>query len=813
MTIISSTQSSELGHDHADPACFHCGEPCRDLVESDGKAFCCMGCQSVYHLLNQNQLGKYYSLDAAPGARPGESGRRDRFAYLDDPAVQEQVLDFHDGTHAIVTFRIPTMHCVACIWLLENLYKLEPAVSRSQVNFPRKELLIHFDESMMSLRQLVGFLSGIGYEPKLSLESLEKSRAVHPNRSLYIKLGVAGFCFANIMLLSFPGYFGLTHAQNPGFMRAFTWLSVALSLPVLFYGANDYLAAAIVAVRRRVVTIDLPIAIGIVALYAHSLFEILSESGAGYLDSFTGLIFFLLLGRIFQQKTYDALSFDRDYTSYFPVNVMRMSADGSEQSIPLNRLEVGDRMVVRHHELVPADAVLESEAAEIDYSFVTGESDPALRTAGDLVYAGGRHLGEAGTYRTVNPVSRSHLTQLWNNPIFEKAESRDLASLTNRMSKKFTIVVIATATVATTWWLRTDPAMALRVFASVLIIACPCALALAAPFTLGTAMRLFERRRCFVKNAAVVEALARVDTIVFDKTGTLTADKHAQVEWHGELTDADRGMVKALTRHSTHPLSVRLTDTLGALPAPRATTFNELPGLGLEATVDGHRLRVGSAAWTEAPDDALSPHPTVHVAIDGLWRGCAVLRAALRPGLPELVGQLKQKSRLCLLSGDTDRQATELRDLFGEDVEFRFQQSPQDKLAFVRQLQDEGRRVLMIGDGLNDAGALRQSDVGIAVSDDLSAFSPACDAILAGDQLPMLTRILAFSSTAMRIIVASFVISFLYNVIGIGVAVQGLLEPWIAAVLMPISSITVVSFTVLATRMLGHRHGFVVLKS
>jgi Cu+-exporting ATPase len=784
--------------------CTHCGQPCPNDELRQGEArFCCLGCKTVYELLHDHQLDRYYALDQAPGSRPSEADA-DRFAYLDDPGVRRQLVDFDDGHTAVTTLQLPTIHCVACLWLLENLYRLESRVQRVQVDFLKKQATIHFDPAALPLKELVALLTRLGYEPRLRLHDLAAPRGSSPNRALYLKLAVAGFAFSNVMLLSFPGYLGLTTGENGLLLHVFGYLSLGLSLPVLLYSASEYWRAGWRAVRRREINIELPISIGILALYGHSLVEILRGAGGGYLDSFTGLIFFLLLGRVFQQKTYASLAFDHDYTAYFPVSVTRRTASGSEERIPLTRLQLGDRIVVRHREIVPADAVLRSERTEIDYSFVTGEADPVARQLGELVYAGGRQIGPAAELEVVKAVNQSYLTQLWDNPLFRKTERHALVDLTNRISKRFTVQVLLVALVAGLWWLPESGPTALKVMAAVLIVACPCALALAAPFTMGTLLRLAERHGCFTRNTGVLEALAQIDTIVLDKTGTLTADTAGDLPFTGTLSPTERELARALARQSTHPLSVRLAGETDA-PLPPVRDYREEPGAGLAGQVGGLPLRLGSAAWTGAPAEAPTTQPVVHLAIAGQYRGYFTVETQFRGGLAETLAALQRRYRLVLLSGDTERQAARLRELFGPGPELRFRQSPADKLRYVAELQAAGHRVLMVGDGLNDAGALRQSNVGIAVASDLTAFAPACDIILDARRLTLLPGLLRLARAGRRIVIAAFVGSFAYNLVGLSYAAANALSPLVSAILMPVSSVTIVTFTVVAATLAARR--------
>ncbi|MHB8521474.1 MAG: heavy metal translocating P-type ATPase [Limisphaerales bacterium] len=797
-----------------EPRCFHCGTLCRDTATtSQGHAFCCQGCRAVFELLTGNGLADFYRFGEAAGTRRSTVREADAFAYLDEPPVRARVVDFTDERTTRATLRVPAIHCIACVWLLENLFRLKPGIGRSQVNFPRKEVSIVFDTARVKLSEAVALLTSLGYEPDLKLSDLEGRPGRSPSRRLWLQLGIAGFVFGNVMLFSISSYLGLDSFSGPGFKRLFGRLSLGLSLPVIVYSASDYWRSAWVSLRKRVLVIEVPIAAGIAALFVQSASDVVAGGGVGYFDSLAGLIFFLLCGRVFQQKTYDRLTFDRDYKSFYPLAVTRKKG-GLEERVALSQLQVGDRLLIRNGELIPADARLVAGPARIDYSFVTGESEPATSAVGEYLYAGGRQTGGAIEVEAVKPVAQSYLASLWDQETFRKGGRETLETLTNRYSRLFTRAVFGIAVVAAVFWWFRDPDRSLKAFTAVLIVACPCALALAAPFALGTAQRVLARRGIFLKNPGVLEALARLDTVVFDKTGTLTATEAARIAFHGApLTEPEERWVRAATRHSTHPHAVRIGDATGRPHFPElVTSFLEKPGCGIEASVAGHEIRVGSAAWLTSRDVRVPLAPetsgsVAHVAIDGTYRGHYTIAGALRPGTDQLVGRLSSTFELVLLSGDNEKEREQFRALFGPASRLHFNQSPLAKLEVIRRLQRAGRKVMMIGDGLNDAGALKQADVGVAVVESMSAFSPASDVILAAGMVPRLPEVLQFSRQAVRVVRLSFLISSIYNVVGISIAARGLLSPLVCAVLMPLSSVTVVAFACSVTGRLGARVG------
>jgi len=817
-TGITAQKTAETaGKTEPREPCFHCGEACPEPpVTSGGKSFCCAGCRTVYEILEENGLCQYYDLESRPGiSLKGQPEHAARFAYLDDEGLQQRLLDFSDGRLARVTFHLPQIHCASCVWLLENLRRLQAGILESEIDFLRREIAISYRPGEISLRQVVELLAGLGYEPSITLDSglrEEKARQADllQDRGLTQKLGVAGFCFGNVMLFSFPEYLADPGELSEQWRLFFAMMNVLLSLPVLLYSSTEYLASAWSSLERRTVTIDVPISLGIVALYGRSLYEILTGSGSGYMDSFTGLIFFLLIGKFVQRRTFASLTFDRDYRAYFPLAVTLKEGE-TERAIPVSSLQVGQTIRVRSGELVPADSRLLAPGCQVDYSYVTGESEPVERRREDLVYAGGRIAGAAVDLEVVKEVSQGYLTRLWNHETFRKEKEEQFETAVDAVSRYFTAAVLGIAALAALFWLARDPGVAAHVFTSVLIVACPCALALSTPFTAGTALELLARAGLYLKNAGVVERLARIDAIVFDKTGTLTSTRQVEVERVGALlTDREARLLAGALRNSQHPLSRRL---LAALPAAddRADEYQETPGKGLRCAVDGQEVVVGSRPWLAengVPADEIPPAPSgsaVFAAIGGEAKGYFRFRSAYRDEIGGLFAALRERFALFLLSGDNDRERERLQPLFGDAGRMRFDQSPADKLAFVAELQQEKIRVMMVGDGLNDAGALRQSDVGLAVAE--GSFSPACDGILDADRLGRLPVFLRFARGCRRIVMTSFGLSILYNVVGLGFAVQGALSPLLSAVLMPLSSVSVIAFATLTTHLLARHTG------
>lgn len=743
----------------------------------------------VYRLLNKSDLCDYYNLNTAPGINRKTTVRKDKFAFLDDETITAQLVSFKDSEQTRVTFYLPQMHCSSCLYLLENLHKLQPVIISSKVNFPSKEITIIFSTGI-SLRNVAELLAETGYEPYISLNDIKQHKA-KPARHMLYKLGIAGFCFANIMLLSFPEYLGLG-ADRDNLAGMFRIFNCILAMPVILYSALPFYRSAIGGLRHRFLNIDAPIVLAIAVTFGRSMYEILTGTGAGYFDSMTGIVFFMLAGRILQDRTYAQLSFDRDYTSYFPIAVTVIK-NNIETPAALPSIKAGDTLLIHHDEIIPADCLLTRGKAWIDYSFVTGESIPVLKEVGEIIYAGGRQTVGNIELLTIKDVSQSYLTSLWENA-GNKTESNP-SSFVHVLSRYFTWILFSIVIITAIYWLKHDANVVWKAVTSILIVACPCALLLSNTFTNGHILRILSRHKIYLKNAGVIEAMAKVDYIVFDKTGTLTYANDEQVVYKGRpLDELQQAAVARLASQSNHPLSRAIARKIKRHSNLTAEGFKEYAGKGLQAIILGKLYRMGSEKFIKGAANTRTNETVVWVEEEGHVLGCFCFSNHYRD-VDELLGALHQKHQLAVLSGDNNSEKAHLEKMLGKGVPLLFSQKPGDKLSFIQTLQKNGHKVMMIGDGLNDAPSLQQSDVGIAVADGINNFTPACDAIIEASQLPLLHKFMRLCTINKRIVIASFVLSILYNIAGLSFAVQGKLSPLIAAILMPASSLSILLLT------------------
>jgi len=763
--------------------------------------FCCQGCKTVYEILSQKNLCTYYDLTSRPGKTFGQPVYAPRYAYLLRPEVQEKLIHYKDKDTAYLTFFIPSMHCSSCIWLLEHLGRLHEGIVKSSVDFLKKEVRVAYREQDINLQELVVLLARIGYEPHISLQDAEASTRPAAARSTIYKIGIAGFCFGNIMMLSFPDYFaGGDLSDTPYLATIFRYLSLLLSLPVITYCASEFFTGSVTYLKQRRLNIDFPIALALLITFGRSLYEIFSGTGSGYLDSMTGIVFFMLVGRWAQGRTLGYLSFSRDYKSYFPVSAC-VVRQGTETYVPVSELQVGDDVLIRNNELIPSDALLLEGKAEVDYSFVTGESHWVEKQPGDLLYAGGRQKGAAIKLKLSKPVAQSYLTSLWNNEAFQQKQKKVRFDYAEFINKYFSMAVLVISAAAFAFWMiKGEYTTGWNAITTVLIVACPCALLLGATFTSGNMLGIFSANGFYLRNASVIETLGAADTIVFDKTGTLTRSGKLTTHFVGaDLTPAEQSAIRSVAGHSMHPLSRSIDFALHTFPAHRVERFSEDAGRGITATANGLTVKMGSPVFVEALPVKAHTDTRVYVSLNGEVKGYFTFENTYRNGLQRLIARLSRQYRLHLVSGDNDNQQSFLEEQFPKSSQLRFNQSPEDKLRFIQNLQQQRHIVLMIGDGLNDAGALQQSDAGIAITEDVNNFSPACDVIMSSRQFEQLPRLLQYASLHKWFVGGSFVLSLVYNVIGLYFALQGQLKPVIAAILMPASSLSIILFTWAAT--------------
>ncbi|PWH81281.1 heavy metal translocating P-type ATPase [Brumimicrobium oceani] len=767
--------------------CYHCGDKIIGKpISKEDKDFCCSGCLTVYEILSDNGLDKFYEFNEQSGVKPDNEGNA-KYTALDVPEIFDDFVEFQNDEIYMVTFFLPAIHCSSCIYLLENLQKLNPDIVESEANFTARTLALTVKKSR-KLSQVASLLESIGYKPELRRGKENKSSY---DKKLLLQLGVAGFAFGNVMLWSFPEYLGLDDMFE-NFRNFSAYLTLLVAIPVLLYSASGYFISAYTAIRTKQLNLDIPVAIGILVLFTKSSSSILMQEGASYMDSFTGFVFFLLVGKWFQSKTYRNMSFDNDPKAYFPLGVHRINQITKEEEVvKIESLEKDDILKIFNEEIIPCDAELTSKKAVIDTSFITGEANLATLKYGDKIYAGSKLIGSAIEVKALSTTNRSKFASIWNKSA--KTTKSIVQNRENILSKYFLIIVGVLSVAAAIIWAFIDPSRILEIVTAILVVACPCALAISFPFVYGNALRKLGKSGLYFRNSHEIQKMNKVNHIVFDKTGTLTKDRIEGVNYEGEeLSSQLMGELFALTRQSTHPYSKSITkfleDKVDHVDA--ITEYNEVSGQGVEAkTANGDKIRLGNAKFTNAQKkfDESGSYLSINDKVIGFFK----FQSQLREGIIEEINRLQKDYKVTLLSGDQSTDEALFTDL-EQPIAMHFNLSPTDKKNHIIQFNESGDVVAFIGDGLNDSEALEEAELGISVSEDEFRFTPKCDAIIESEKIKNLKQFFKFGLHAKRVLRICMYFSLTYNTFGITFAFLGYVTPLFAAILMPISSITIV---------------------
>ena len=438
---------------------------------------------------------------------------------------------------------------------------------------------------------------------------------------------------------------------------------------------------------------------------------------------------------------------------------------------------------------------------------------PVLKEVGELVYAGGKQTGEQVEILVIKEVGQSYLTKLWNKEEMQHDATEKKVSFVHLLSRYFTYIVFSIALLTAIYWQMYNPEKIWPAVTAIFIIACPCALLLSNTFTNGNVLRILGHNRFYLRSASVIEAIAATTHIVFDKTGTLTSSYFQNINYNGcPLTKKQEQQIAALAANSNHPLSRALAMHLSPVNLRKVSGFKEVPGEGIEGIVDDDLIKLGTETFVTGSQQASPSNTVVYVWLEGQTPGYFSFGNSYRDEMPALIQKLKSGYKLSVLSGDNEASMQQLQRLMGKNTTLLFHQKPEDKLNYIKHLQQSGESVMMIGDGLNDAGALKQSDVGIAVTEQANNFTPSSDAIIEAGQLPRLTKFFKLCSANKNIVVASFVLSIVYNVVGLFFAVQGILSPLVAAILMPSSSLSILLLTFGSSSLIAKKMGLLSVK-
>jgi len=806
----------------------------------DNPYFCCSGCQVVYHALHEAGFGStYYRLSDVASERDAKPARTSIdplvLSELDtDGFLEEHTTRLDDGTRQVELF-LDGVHCAACVWLVERLPQELPGVLTATLDLPRARLSLRWSPSDVSLSDLAEWLLQFGYVAHPVRQDSSEGRT-DGERSLLVKVGVTWALAGNVMLLALAFYAGLDVSGDPDLAVAARWLSMLLAGISVAYGGGEFIRRAWASIRLAVRTrsvrslhMDTPISLGILIGFADSAWSTVSGRGEVWFDSIAVLIAALLTARWLQLRSRRLAGDATDrLLSLIPSMVRRVRPDGDGDA-PSERVDVvrideiypGDVVRVPAGEVLPVDGVVATGTSSINNAVLTGESRPESVRPGTSVAAGATNLSAPIDVVVEAAGTDSRVGQLLAWIRESGGERPSVVGLADRLTGYFVsgVALLALLTAGIWWWI--DPSAIATHVVALLVITCPCALGMATPLALAVATGKAARAGIFIKSESVPQQLTEVDAVVLDKTGTLTEGRLSLIESVGP----QRALrwAAALEAHSTHPIATAFVRAFGPCPADEAPDSDAsieaveeveeveaVSGQGIRGRVDGHTVVVGRPDWVRTqirdrpstldPFDrfARSGHTPVAVAVDGRLAAAVAFGDRLRPDSAAIAASLSTAGAdVYLLSGDHPRVVSAVADQLDLPADrARGHVVPEDKQAFVEQLQAAGRTVAMVGDGVNDAAALRTADVGVAVEGGSTASLVAADVFLTRDGLRPVATLFNGSAQVMRVVRRNLGFSLLYNVLGAAAAISGLVGPLVAAIAMPMSSLVVVTSSI-----------------
>ncbi|MDT8880191.1 heavy metal translocating P-type ATPase [Halomonas saccharevitans] len=796
------------------PGCYHCGNrvpagaPWSITLDDERRPLCCPGCEAVAHAIVDGGLASYYRFRTELPERPDDrqAVKAETWAVFDDPGLQARFVHPDGeggGVHA--TLAVDGITCAACAWLIEHRLNALPGIEASAVNLSHHRLRVSWDPERVALSRILAEMAAIGYPAQPYEPDAAQSRLQHEERMNVRRLIVAAVAMMQVLMFSIPIYVADPGDLSADFDALFHWLSFALATPVVLFSAQPFFTNALRDLKTRTLGMDVPVSLAIGGAYLASGYAVVVGHGDVYFDSVAMFTFFLLFGRYVEVRARRRSGHSGNaLAGVLPLSAIRLTEDGEERILPSSELAAGDRVLIKPGHGVPADGVIESGESSLDESMLTGEYLPVTRRIGDRVTGGSQNIESPLTVRVTHAGRDARVAGIVDLTDRAFASRPRIAQLAARMAHHFVLqVLLISVGVAVAWWFI-DADRMLWVTLSVLVVTCPCALALATPTALTAGHGRLHRRGVLITRADALEALSQLDRVIFDKTGTLTSGEMSLVETRpvGDTLDEARAraLAAALEAQSEHPIARAFRPFREADIS--ADEVLSRPGRGLEGHIDGRRWRLGTPAFAapEATPEAPGEGQWLLLAEDGTPRAWFALHDQLREDARETVEALKARGLAVeLLSGDTESAVAAMAGRLGIAT-WQAAASPEDKLARIQALQADGERVAMVGDGINDVPVLAGADVAIAMNGATDLARTRADAVLLGPRLGRIVEAIATSRATRRIIRQNLAWSLIYNVSALPLAAMGFVPPWLAAIGMSASSLVVVGNALRLTR-------------
>lgn len=792
--------------------CFHCGDdiptgahyPIRYRKREENA--CCAGCQAVAQTIIDSGLGSYYEQREKPAgkATPLPTDILEQVSLYDEEAVQKSFVKAEPGQIREAALILEGITCAACIWLNEKHLHALPGVLEAQINYSTHRARIRWDNSKISLSSILRAISDIGYQAHPYDAGRQDELYEQERKTALNRLWIAALSMMQVMMYAVPAYLADDGVIGAEFERLMQWASFILTTPVVFYSSLPFYRGTWSELKRGRVGMDTPVAIGVLTSFAASFWATITQQGAVYYDSISMFVFLLLGGRYLEmlarRKAGEATESLIKLIPAFTHTLPDYPRTSTPKAVSVVSLALGDIVLVRPGDTIPCDGiVLEGESATNE-SLLTGESRPVSKTRGDYVIAGSINTSTPLTIEVQGLGQETQLAgivRLLDRALQQKPK---LAELADRVAAWFVLALLLTAAGTWIYWHIADPDKALWILVSVLVISCPCALSLATPAALTAATGRLSQLKLLLTRGRALEALAGADTVVLDKTGTLTfgQPKCIRVEPFGISADEAYQLAATLEAGSEHPIALAFKDkgeTLGVEIHKRTSHA----GQGVEASIQGTTYRIGTLkyvselALVKPPDSAWEPeYSHIYLAKQGQLLARFALGDTLRPDAPQVISAIQQRGlEVHILSGDQQSTVNTLANSL-HITTAKGNQLPQDKLAYIQDLQKHGRKVLMIGDGVNDAPVMAAAHVSVAMGSGTEVAQNSADIVLLGQELAPLLDGLNIAKRSRQIIRQNLFWALLYNAVAIPFACAGLITPWLASLGMAISSLVVV---------------------
>ncbi|MDP3845035.1 MAG: heavy metal translocating P-type ATPase [Pseudomonas sp.] len=792
--------------------CYHCGLPVltgsrfQTRVLGELRVMCCPGCTAVAEAIVAAGLESYYQhrseTSANPDAFPKELA--DELALYDRDDVQQAFVQ-HDGEQSSTCLLIEGISCAACGWLIEKHLRKLAGVSEANLNLSNHRLYLSWNAEQLPLSQLLKALRSIGYAAHPYQPDLAVAQLAEENRRALRQLGVAGMLWMQVMMASMATWPEFSLDLSREMDQILRWVSLFLTTPIVFYCCGDFFKGALRDLRTRHLTMDVSVSLAIGGAYGAGIWSTLFQHGELYFDAVGMFALFLLAGRYLERRARErTAAATAQLVNLLPASCLRLDAQGQSTRILLSELQLGEQILVPPGALLAADGLIISGQSSLDESLLTGEYLPLPRVVGDHVSAGTLNVEGPLTVQVQALGSATRLSAIVRLLERAQAEKPRLAQLADRVAQWFLLIVLVTAAIVGLFWWQLDPQRAFWIVLALLVATCPCALSLATPTALTAATGSLHKLGLLLTRGHVLDGLNQIDTVIFDKTGTLTEGRLTLREIHPlGAADAEHclALAAALENRSEHPIA----RAFGQSPLA-ATEVRSEPGVGLEGWVNGQQLRIGQPAFVSALSDASPPSIAAEQGQWLLLGDCQgplawlVLDDRLRSDAQALLDACRAQGwQTLLLSGDSSPMVAQVAAELGID-DARGGLTPADKLAVLQQLHAQGRRVLMLGDGVNDVPVLAAADISVAMGSATDLAKTSADAVLLSNRLDSLIQAFALARRTRRIISENLAWACLYNGLVLPFAALGWVTPLWAALGMSLSSLLVVLNALRLTR-------------